>query len=135
MVCNYAIKSIVIVDFIDIDDIASASPLMRESDTPNARMFNHLRISTGVVTGPRCTGLQFGGKILRNVRRFPVNLLPVNLGVGIGRDAQHLKRDVVRSAPLPSQFHQGGTALGWSVGGHGGFQFFVGHNTPKAVRA
>jgi len=46
-----------------------------------------------------------------------------------------LQGDVVGRTPLPGQLHQGGAAFRWWIPGHGGLQFFLGHNTPKTVGA
>src|ERR1700730_1297561 len=73
VVRDYAIKSIVIVDFIDIADISKREFASAKAATsPNAVIFQSFTdYPQGIRRARMRTRLQFGGKFLRSASQFP----------------------------------------------------------------
>ena len=73
VVRDYAIKSIVIVDFIDIADISKrGSASAKAATSPNAVIFQSFTdYPQGIRRAQMRTTLQFRGKFLRSASQFP----------------------------------------------------------------
>jgi hypothetical protein len=125
MVGHYAIKSIVVIDFIDLRDIAIALPSAYSLQSP---------IKT------RCLG------ICERFQEFPnsedvhgiavtVGNFAASCGIKLCADVKNLQGNIIGPSALPSEFHQGDATLCRTMTADSRLQLFVAYDAPKTVRA
>ena len=128
----YAIKSMVLIDFIDVSDIAIAEPFSRRAhQTDKLFIFNELR------DVPR-SGFQRPGAADCSLKELEVPRREATCGkskLHLGQNSKHLHGYIIRATALQSQLHQGLTTLCRCVAASRVRQLFLGDYAPKAVRA
>ena len=128
---NYAIKSMVLIDFIDVEDIASAVPLRSHLKiSAKSRLSSNLRALSEAPAETKkkeCAhDCSLRGKVSGKIR--------IRLA-GSGSDMENLQRDIVRASAFAGQFYQGSTAFCRGIFSDSIFQLILGHDTPETISA
>jgi len=126
---NYAIKSMVLIDFIDVEDNASAVPLRVHLEMiAKPRLSSNLRALSeepGETKTKECAhDCSFRGKVCRKIR--------ICLA-GSGSDMENLQRDIVGASAFAGQLYQGGTAICRGIFTGSIFQLILRHDTPETI--
>jgi len=126
---NYAIKSMVLIDFIDVEDNASAVPLRSHLNlSAKSRLSSNLRALSEEPREARkndCAhDCSFGGKVYGKIR--------IRLA-GSGSDMENLQRDIVGASALASQFYEGGAAFCRGIFTDSIFELILRHDTPETI--
>ena len=125
---NYAIKSMVLIDFIDVEDNASAVPLRFHLKVfAKSRLSSNLRALSEEPGKEECAhDCSFGGKVCGKIR--------IRLA-GSRSDMENLQRDIVGASAFAGQLYQSGTAFCRGIFTDSMFQFILRDDTPETIGA